>query len=82
MWLLPQLEHSGLEILSKFQCEAVPAQAADIYADMKNMRQRNGLALDENGLWIAATTMALGATLVSRDEDFVGIAGLPVLNLE
>jgi predicted nucleic acid-binding protein len=76
------LEHSGLEILSKFPCEAVPAQAADIYADIKNMRQRNGRALDENDLWVAATAMALGATLVSRDEDFVGIAGLPVLNLD
>jgi len=31
---------------------------------------------------VAATALALGATLVSRDRDFAGIDGLPVLALE
>jgi predicted nucleic acid-binding protein len=37
--------------------------------------------LDENDLWVAATALALGARLVSRDADFAGIEGLPVLAL-
>jgi predicted nucleic acid-binding protein len=32
--------------------------------------------MDENDLWIAATALALNATLVTRDADFGGIAGL------
>jgi predicted nucleic acid-binding protein len=49
---------------------------------VKLARQQRGLALDENDLWVAATALALGATLVSRDRDFAGIDGLPVLALE
>lgn len=60
-------------------CEPVPAKAGDHYAAIKLARQRSGLALDENDLWIAATTLSLGAILVSRDRDFNGIAGLSVL---
>jgi predicted nucleic acid-binding protein len=36
--------------------------------------------MDENDLWIAATALALGATLVSRDGDFKQIDGLSVEN--
>ena len=35
--------------------------------------------VDENDLWIAATALALGATLVTRDTDFNGIEGLMIL---
>jgi predicted nucleic acid-binding protein len=45
-------------------------------------RQQRGLTLDENDLWVAATALALGATLVSRDNDFAGIDGLAVVALE
>jgi len=40
--------------------------------------QRLGFNMDENDLWIAASTMSLGATLVSRDSDFGRIPGLIV----
>ena len=34
--------------------------------------------MDENDLWIAATALALGATLVTRDSDFSGTPGLVI----
>jgi predicted nucleic acid-binding protein len=38
--------------------------------------ERQGLSLDENDLWIAATASAVGATLVTRDRDFGSVEGL------
>ena len=77
-----ELERAGLQFLSAFVCEPVPAAAGDVYASVKLARQQHGLALDENDLWVAATALALGATLVSRDRDFSGIDGLAVVALE
>ena len=34
--------------------------------------------LNENDLWIAATAMSYGATLVTRDADFQHVTGLSV----
>jgi predicted nucleic acid-binding protein len=39
-------------------------------------REQEGLTLDENDLWIAATASALRATLITRDRDFASIEGL------
>jgi predicted nucleic acid-binding protein len=63
-------------------CEAVPASAADHYARVKLARERVGLVLDENDLWIAATALTLGAVLVTRDQDFQRVEGLAVENWE
>ncbi len=57
-------------------CEAIPESAASFYADIKLSRQRRGLTLDENDLWVAATARSLGAVLVTRDADFAGIDDL------
>ena len=76
-----ELEELGYQFLSAFHCEPVPERAGDSYAIVKLARQRSGLALDENDLWVAATALALGATLVSRDAGFAGIDGLPVVAL-
>jgi tRNA(fMet)-specific endonuclease VapC len=46
---------------------------------VKISQQRFGLPLDENDLWIAATALALDATLVSRDSDFQAVEGLSVV---
>jgi predicted nucleic acid-binding protein len=46
---------------------------------VKASQQRRGLPLDENDLWIAATTLAIDATLVSRDSDFHAVEGLAVV---
>jgi predicted nucleic acid-binding protein len=77
-----ELEEIGTRFLSAFRCEPIPEQAAAFYADLKVTRRQNGLSLDENDLWIAATTLALGAKLVSRDGDFAGIPGLSVVALK
>ena len=52
---------------------------ADLYAKTKASQQRLGLPLDENDLWVAATALAIEATLVTHDSDFQAIAGLPLI---
>ena len=76
-----ELEEAGRHFLAVFRCEPVGEQAGDRYAAVKLARQQRGLSLDENDLWIAATALALGATLVSRDSDFASIDGLTVVAL-
>lgn len=56
----------------------VHQEAGNHYARVKRKRQRKGLPLDENDLWIAATALALGAVLISRDSDLQQIDGLTV----
>jgi tRNA(fMet)-specific endonuclease VapC len=63
-------------ILASFACHSVPEHAADCYARIKVECQRRGSPLDENDLWIAATAIALRATLVTRDAHFRRIEGL------
>ena len=76
-----ELEEAGHQFLAAIRCEPVPEQAGDLYAAVKLARQKRGLSLDENDLWVAATALALGATPVSRDSDFGGIDGLSVIAL-
>ena len=46
---------------------------------MKAAQQRRGVPLDENDLWIAATALVMGATLVSTDGDFKAVEGLALV---
>jgi predicted nucleic acid-binding protein len=77
-----ELEATGHQFLDALRCEPVPERAGDLYAAVKLARQQRGLAMDENDLWVAATALALDATLVSRDKDFGSIGGLRVVGLE
>ncbi len=77
-----ELEETGRQFLTVVRCEPIPERAADFYAAVKLARQQRGLTLDENDLWVAATALALGATLVSRDSAFRGVDGLPVVAIE
>ena len=72
------LENAARRLFASIPCEPVPESAGDHYAAIKLLRQRQGLSLDENDLWIAAPAMALNATLVSRDRDFNDIQGLRI----
>ena len=73
-----ELESKSAKLFGVVPCEPVPQLAGDLYAKIKLTRQQKGLSLDENDLWIAATAMALGAVLITRDSDFAGIEGLTV----
>lgn len=72
------MQSRASELFAVVPCEPVPVTAGDHYAQIKTSRQKTGLTLDENDLWIAATARALGATLVTRDSDFRQIDELAV----
>lgn len=73
------LEAEAIRYFQLIPCEVLPQPVGDQYAALKFIRQTSGRSMDENDLWIAATALALGATLVTRDTDFNGIEGLAVL---
>jgi predicted nucleic acid-binding protein len=77
--LAPELEGKAGNLFAVLPCEPIPPAAGDQYAHVKVSQQRRGLPLDENDLWIAATALAMGATLVSRDSDFQAVEGLAVV---
>ena len=72
------LTNQAAPLFATIACEPVPESAGD--ANIKRTREQQGLALDENDLWIAATASALGATLVTRDSDFSSIEGLTTVD--
>jgi predicted nucleic acid-binding protein len=74
------LAAKAIKLFGILPCEPIPEKAGDFYAEIKRTRQLKGLTLDENDLWIAATALALGATLISRDNDFQNLEGLKVEN--
>ena len=72
------MENQAINLFERLLCLGVPKEtkeAADYYAPMKNYAEQHGTPLSENDLWIAATAMALDATLVTSDSDFQRIAG-------
>ena len=75
-----ELEAKAQRLFKRARSVSVPTKAGDYYANVKLVRQRKGLPMDENDLWIAATAMALGAVLVTRDSDFAETDGLQTEN--
>jgi predicted nucleic acid-binding protein len=73
-----QLEGAANGAFQGFRCLAIPETAADVYATLNLACQRTGNAMDENDLWIAATAVAGGAILVTRDKDCSRFPGLVV----
>lgn len=69
------LENQAINLFEELPCLAVPKDAADYYARMKNYAEQQGTPLSENDLWIAATARALDAILVTADSDFQRITG-------
>lgn len=75
-----ELEDKAGKLFAVLPCEPIPKAAGDYYANVKLTQQKKGLTLDENDLWIAATALALGAILISKDSDFYQIEALVVDN--
>jgi len=73
-----ELEESTAEMFSIIQCESLPETVGDHYAALKIDLEQKGVALSENDIWIAATALAFGAVLVTRDRDFHRVGGLTV----
>lgn len=72
------IEVRSAQLFSETRCEPVPAPAGDEYARLKLHCESQGRRVEDNDLWIAATAIVLGATLVTRDADFRNIPGLSV----
>jgi tRNA(fMet)-specific endonuclease VapC len=73
-----QLREKADRLFGVLPCEPIHEAAGDHYANVKRERERQGLPLDENDLWIAATALALAAVLVTHDAGFHRIPGLHV----
>ena len=72
------LERESAAIFLITVCQPLPCDAASHYSQLKIHCRRHGLALDENDFWIAATSRAMNAVLVTRDKDFTRIPSLIV----
>jgi tRNA(fMet)-specific endonuclease VapC len=72
------LEARAQSILAALSVKPVTQQIADAYGRLKAALEGQGLNLDDNDLWIAATATTLGNLLVSRDQIFARVPGLSV----
>ena len=71
-------ERAAAELFEVLACQDLSEAVADVYARIKCDAEREGTQLAENDLWIAATALALGATVVTSDTDFGRVRGLPI----
>jgi tRNA(fMet)-specific endonuclease VapC len=72
------IENKATRMMAVLPSQPISDAVADHYAIIKATAQSKGLSLDENDLWIAATALSLGATLVTRDSDFLRVDRLTV----
>ena len=56
----------------------ITEETADVYGSLRRTMESQGLGIDENDLWIAATVLEVGAVLVTRDAVFSQVPGLAI----
>lgn len=59
----------------------VDGQVAAAWARLRVLLRDRGQRMPVNDSWIAATAMALGVAIVTRDDDYVDVPGLTVLHV-
>ena len=74
------LRVNAMGVIKVLRCEPVTTIVAERYAQLRTDREQRGVRLAENDMWIAATALTLGATLVTRDGDMSRIPGLIVVD--
>ena len=72
------LEAKAALVLAALPVEPVPQPAGDIYGTIRRTMELQGRNPDDNDLWIAATSLAIGAIMVSNDHEFAHVPGLVV----
>jgi predicted nucleic acid-binding protein len=72
------LEARAQKILAALRIEPVTEQIAKAYGRLKASLESQGLNLDDNDLWIAATVITQGDLVVTRDQIFSRVPGLQV----
>jgi tRNA(fMet)-specific endonuclease VapC len=72
------LEARAQSILGVFSIEPITQPIADAYGRLKASLESQGLNLDDNDLWIAATALTYGNLVVTRDQIFSQVPGLQV----
>ena len=70
------IEQRANELFADVQCDPIPENVGNVYAQIKVAAQQQGMSLSECDLWIAATALALDAILVASDSDYQRIIGL------
>ena len=55
------------------RCDSFTAKT---YGQIKRQLKLNGTPIPENDIWIAATAMQFGLTLITRDNHFASVDGL------
>ena len=70
------LEARAHQILAALRIETITEPIATTYGRLKASPEGQGLNLDDNDLWIAATAITQGCLLVTRDKIFARVPGL------
>jgi tRNA(fMet)-specific endonuclease VapC len=72
------LENRAQSILAPMSIEPVVEPIADAYGRLKASLESQGLSLNDNDMWIAATALTYGYLVVTRDQIFWQVPGLQV----
>ena len=70
------LEQRTNELFADVQCDPIPENVGETYAQIKVAAEKHGTSLGECDLWIAATALTLDAILVASDSDYQRIVEL------
>jgi predicted nucleic acid-binding protein len=72
------LETRAQAILAVLRVEPITPQVAEAYGQLKASLEGQGLNLEDNDLWIAATALSQTCIIVTRDHLFTKITSLQV----